>query len=80
MSKCEALQRAHVGRMQLSPCQQELTDTTPPQAEPQGDTMQKILAALAVLTLLSGTVAFAAPANASTVDRVPTTENAGSNS
>ncbi|MGA9016146.1 MAG: hypothetical protein WB509_26915 [Acetobacteraceae bacterium] len=42
--------------------------------------MQKLLAALAVLTLLSGTVAFAAPANASNTYLFPPTENAGSNS
>lgn len=48
--------------------------------KPKGDTMQKLLAALAVLTLLSGTVAFAAPANASNTYLFPPTENAGSNS
>jgi hypothetical protein len=42
--------------------------------------MQKILAALALLTLLSGTVALAAPANAATTYLFPPTENAGNNS
>ena len=65
------------------PCQQDAAqhraggDNDPPDGGYKGSTMNRLFAALTVLTLLLGTVSFAAPASAGPANQFPPASNEG---